>query len=200
MSTMDRGPGHRHRLLEGMTLAVARKGYAAVTISDVVAEAGVSKRTFYEHFSSKEDCLLACYLQATSVMLAAIRQQLWDGGVSGSAMISAVLDTYLAFLDRAPLLAATMLIEVRRAGAEGRRIYRQINRDFALLIRETVASGDLATRLFDLDQSIALVGGVNELVLSHAEDKPDVPFSSLRPSVQRFVHAVIGDNSDRVGS
>jgi AcrR family transcriptional regulator len=183
-----------------MTLAVARKGYAAVTISDVVAEAGVSKRTFYEHFSSKEDCLLACYLQATSVMLAAIRQQLWDGGVSGSAMISAVLDTYLAFLDRAPLLAATMLIEVRRAGAEGRRIYRQINRDFALLIRETVASGDLATRLFDLDQSIALVGGVNELVLSHAEDKPDVPFSSLRPSVQRFVHAVIGDNSDRVGS
>jgi AcrR family transcriptional regulator len=196
----DRASRHRLRLLEGMSLVVARKGYAAVTIADVVAEAGVSKRTFYEHFSSKEDCLLACYVEATSVMMAAIRQQLWEGAVSGRAMISALHDTYLAFLDRAPLLAATMLIEVRRAGAQARRTHRQINRDFALLICDSVAASEFSTELFDLDQSIALVGGVNELVLTHAEDEPDVPFSTLRPAVQRFVHAVIGDTTDRVGS
>ena len=44
---------HRHRLLEGMAQAVAEKGYADTTIADIVREAGVSRRTFYEHFAGK---------------------------------------------------------------------------------------------------------------------------------------------------
>ncbi len=50
-------PEHRSRLLEGMAVAVAQKGYAAVTIADIVREASVSRRTFYEHFGSKAECL-----------------------------------------------------------------------------------------------------------------------------------------------
>lgn len=44
--------GHRRRLLEGMGKVVAEKGYADVTIADIVAAAGVSRRTFYEHFKT----------------------------------------------------------------------------------------------------------------------------------------------------
>jgi len=43
----------RTRLLEAVGRAVADKGYAAATIDDVVRDAGVSKKTFYEHFSDK---------------------------------------------------------------------------------------------------------------------------------------------------
>ena len=172
-----------------MTSAVARKGYSAVTIADVVAEAGVSKRTFYEHFVGKQDCLLACYVAGSSAMMAALRQQLAAGTPTP---IDAVLETYLDFLDRAPQMVATLLIEVQRAGAEGRRVYRRNNREFAVLIRDSVAAGRGADGDFDLDQAVALVGGVNELVLSHAEDHPDVPFSVLGPALLRFVRAVIG--------
>jgi AcrR family transcriptional regulator len=175
-----------------MTSAVARKGYPAVTIADVVAEAGVSKRTFYEHFDSKEDCLLACYVEGSSELMAAIRQQLTVAAVEPPGLIHAVLETYLGFLDRAPQMAATLLIEVQRSGAEGRRVYRQNNLEFAELIQESVAAGPLAVGGFDLDQSVALVGGVNELVLSHAEDNPEIPFSTLSSAVLRFVRAVIG--------
>jgi AcrR family transcriptional regulator len=190
---MDRAAKHRLRLLEGMTAAVAQKGYAAVTIADVVAGAGVSKRTFYEHFASKEDCLLACYGEATAMMKAAVRQQLSQPSARGRATTSAVLDTYLGFLDRAPEMATTLLIEVQRAGAEGRRTYRRNNLEFARLILESVAaSPDGAPELFDLDQAMALVGGVNALVLSHAEEHPDLPFRHLGPAVTRFVTAVIG--------
>jgi AcrR family transcriptional regulator len=182
---------HRLRLLEGMTSAVARQGYPAVTIADVVAEAGVSKRTFYEHFAGKEDCLLACYVEATGAVMAAIRQQLAAGTADAPTMTHAVLDTYLGFLDRNPQLAATLLIEVQRSGAEGRRVYRRNSREFAVLIRDAVAGGRRAAGGFDLAQSVALVGGVNELVLSHAEESPGVPFRSLSPAVLRFVQAVI---------
>lgn len=186
-STLNR---HRLRLLDGMTAAVARKGYSAVTIADVVAEAGVSKRTFYEHFDGKEACLLACYVEGSSAMLAEIRQQLAAGKVR-SGLIQAVLETYLGWLDREPQLAATLLIEVQRSGAAGRRVYRRTNLEFAVLVRDSVAAGRLEAGGFDLDQAVALVGGVNELVLTHAEDHPEIPFGTLIPAVLRFVRAVI---------
>lgn len=44
-----------------MIQAVNERGVVATTISDLVARAGISRRTFYEHFENKEDCLLASY-------------------------------------------------------------------------------------------------------------------------------------------
>ena len=57
--------GHYSRLLEGMAHAVAAKGYAETTIADIVAEASVSRRTFYEHFTTKAECLIALYEAAS---------------------------------------------------------------------------------------------------------------------------------------
>jgi AcrR family transcriptional regulator len=44
-----------------MVQAVNERGVVATTISDLVARAGISRRTFYEHFENKEACLLATY-------------------------------------------------------------------------------------------------------------------------------------------
>ena len=44
---------------DGGRAAVAGKGYAATTIADIVREASVSRRTFYEHFQAKSECLIA---------------------------------------------------------------------------------------------------------------------------------------------
>jgi AcrR family transcriptional regulator len=51
----------RERLIEAMIQAVNERGVVATTISDLVARAGISRRTFYEHFANKEECLLATY-------------------------------------------------------------------------------------------------------------------------------------------
>lgn len=51
----------RERLYEAMIQAVNDRGFVATTISDLVAGAGVSRRSFYEHFANKEECLLATY-------------------------------------------------------------------------------------------------------------------------------------------
>ena len=44
-----------------MVAAVARHGYAETTVGELVALAGVSKSTFYEHFPSKQECFLATF-------------------------------------------------------------------------------------------------------------------------------------------
>jgi AcrR family transcriptional regulator len=51
----------RERLFKAMVEAVEERGYAATTISDLVTRAGVSRRSFYEHFHNKDECLLATY-------------------------------------------------------------------------------------------------------------------------------------------
>ena len=48
----------RRRLIEGALAAFERKGYAATTIDDIVAEANASRATFYLHFKSKSDVVL----------------------------------------------------------------------------------------------------------------------------------------------
>ena len=62
----------RARMFHAMTRAVSEKGYAKVTVADVVAIAGMSRRTFYEHFKDVEDCFVAAYDAATRALLAEV--------------------------------------------------------------------------------------------------------------------------------
>src|SRR5918996_5367122 len=63
----------RTRLLEAAGRAVAEKGYAGATIEDIVRGAGVSKKTFYEHFADKLDCFLAAYEAASDELFEHVR-------------------------------------------------------------------------------------------------------------------------------
>lgn len=51
----------RLRLLEAAATAVAEQGYGRVTAARVTELAGVSSRTFYQHFEDLWACLLAAY-------------------------------------------------------------------------------------------------------------------------------------------
>jgi AcrR family transcriptional regulator len=44
-----------------MAQAAAVNGFLDVTVDDVIVAARASRRTFYEHFASREQCLLATY-------------------------------------------------------------------------------------------------------------------------------------------
>src|SRR3954453_20626074 len=59
----------RERMLDAMARAVAAKGYAKLTVSDVVALAGVSRRTFYEQFADKEECFLESYAAGAGAII-----------------------------------------------------------------------------------------------------------------------------------
>src|SRR3954467_11093334 len=47
----------RERMLAAMAEAVGEKGYGPVAVAYRRARAGVSRKTFYEHFDNKEECL-----------------------------------------------------------------------------------------------------------------------------------------------
>ncbi len=49
----------RARIIAALAEETVEKGYRAVTVADIVSRAGIARNTFYENFSSKEDCFLA---------------------------------------------------------------------------------------------------------------------------------------------
>ncbi len=63
----------RERLIEGMLATANRDGYAGANISAVIAHAGVSRPTFYEYFTDKDDCFLAVHRDISGRLLEQIR-------------------------------------------------------------------------------------------------------------------------------
>ncbi len=77
-----------------MARAVARRGYAEATVAQAIANAGVSRSTFYEHFADKEECFLAAFRELAPVLagelIEAVRDVPWQR--KQRAMLSVVLD------------------------------------------------------------------------------------------------------------
>ncbi|MBF6300804.1 TetR/AcrR family transcriptional regulator [Nocardia amamiensis] len=105
----------RARMLVGMIEAAARKGYAAVTVADVLERAGVSRMTFYQHFANKEACFLAAYDMAVEIVMTRIGTALTTDGPA-LERIDRALEAYLSTLAQEPEVAKVFLVEVYAAG------------------------------------------------------------------------------------
>lgn len=81
----------RRQILDSAQILFARKGYAATTINDVMAMAGVSKGGFYHHFDSKESLLEALACRMAKAALKRIQPLLDDPCIDPFARLNNVL-------------------------------------------------------------------------------------------------------------
>jgi AcrR family transcriptional regulator len=95
---------HQRARLRGAVIeAAGAKGYAATSVAELIALAGVSRRTFYQHFDSKEACFLASFER----ILADSAERITAAYQREPDVLSALRGAYQAF--------ATELIENPRA-------------------------------------------------------------------------------------
>jgi AcrR family transcriptional regulator len=182
MTTVNRE--HRSRVLEGMARAVSRKGYADTTIADIVAEASVSRRTFYEHFSSKADCLIALYEAASRNGLKVLQDAI-DPRHEWQAQVESALRAYLDCLAANPVLLRTLFIEILHLGPEGLVARRHVNNAIAEFIVRTVGSQSITPTM-----AMAIVGAINELVLEYIEQDKVTKLGELVEPASRLVHLI----------
>ena len=62
----------RERLLEATVAAMAELGYSELSVKELIVRAGVSRRTFYQFFNDKLDCVFAAHQMAFSHLSRAI--------------------------------------------------------------------------------------------------------------------------------
>lgn len=154
----------RERLLLGMAETVARRGYAATPVAEVLKAAGVSRRTFYEQFVDKEDCFLAAY-DATVAVCTQRTIAAYRAGATWEDGIALACDALLRTLAAEPALAHLCVVDVLAAGPRAvarrvatlRRLARFVEQTRGRAAAEARPSGRVGQ---------AIVGGVHELVYS----------------------------------
>jgi AcrR family transcriptional regulator len=158
----------RTRLLEAAGRAVADKGYAATTIEDIVRGAGVSKKTFYEHFSDKLDCFLAAYEAASDELLEHVRRA-QDSEREWLARTRAGIHAYLRWLAAEPALARVFLIEIAAAGPEALERRERLRDRYAERMRELQVANSVPDEIFH-----AVVAGADDLVVRRLREGGDL--------------------------
>lgn len=179
----------RQLILEAMVRVVGHQGYKATSVADVIAEADVSRTTFYKHFEDKHECFLVAYDMVTERVLDEVIASC-DGEQAWLERVRIGLTTIVDMFALDPQLARTAIVEVAAAGADARqRHWNAITR-----FTEFLEDGEELAGGHELPDNIALMaaGAVSglifdELLTGRAERLPkllpDLLFALLVPYI-----------------
>jgi AcrR family transcriptional regulator len=154
----------RERILSAVAQASAELGYAEMNVEAVIARAGVSRRTFYEHFRNKEDAFFAAYDAAVHQVVRHIRRA-YLNETTAQERLRAGIGAFLQFLSSGPQLARMCIVEVLAAGPRAIARRNEAMRTFAEIIEDNIHELVPSCRRPALTAE-TIVGGIHEAVFS----------------------------------
>jgi AcrR family transcriptional regulator len=177
----------RERLIVAMLNAAAELGYLETNVQDVIDRAGVSRPTFYEHFSNKEDCFLAAFDTSATRLSKKVEAAVRKGGDVWRDRVRFGLEAVLRFAVREPDTARTMVVEARAASATAVRRRVELLDEFAQCLhkqaRELLPEPTPQTPV----TASGIVGGVESLLYSRLCKHEYDQLEALLPSLMYFV-------------
>jgi AcrR family transcriptional regulator len=176
----------RERLIAGLAEAVAENGYAGTTIAHITRHAAVSRRTFYEHFGSKDECFVAAY----DTVMAELRERVaeaFDQEEEWPEAVRAGIAAMLAFLAAEPNLARLSMVEALVAGPV---VVERYDAAIQSLVPYFQAgregrSAEVLSRLSPTTEE-ALVGGMVSLISRRIFAGKTAELESLLPDLVEF--------------
>jgi len=105
----------RVRILTAMAEVASTRGAGAASVAHIVAQAGVSRRTFYDLFEDREDCFLATFDEALAQAAVTVLPA-YESHTRWRGRIRAALLAVLVFFDEQPALARLCVVEALAAG------------------------------------------------------------------------------------
>jgi AcrR family transcriptional regulator len=174
----------RARIVTALAKEVAVSGYRAVTVADVVRRAGIARNTFYENFSSKEDCFLAAQEMATTEALkrvvdAASEVESWP------QRVDAGLAAFLRYAAEEPELARTCIVEALSAGPSAVKRYEEALQSFVSLFR---LGREYSPHGEELPETLeeAVIGGIFWIIYQRLVQGESESIEDLLPEVVEF--------------
>ncbi len=192
----ERKAERRDRFLRAATRIFAERGYPNCSLADVCAAAGLSRRQFYEEFTTREDVLVAAYDRIQDEAAAAVAEALAEAGgqPTGRAAITTALTAYLGSIDSDPHRAKVAFVEVVGVSERMERHRRDRRHLWAEVIDTAIVpmSGPGA-RTVGLPGLAAgtLIGAVNGLVDEWLFRQPRPPIGDLVELLVRVADSLI---------
>jgi AcrR family transcriptional regulator len=154
----------RERLIAAVPGVVAERGYAAMSVADIVRAAAVSRNAFYKNFADKRECFAAAHDAGHERLFEVLAVPCESGGtlaerVEGSLMAG------LAALAGEPALARMLFVEAPAAGEEIALRYHEWLARYGALLR--AAGSDLPPESQPAPEvETVIVGGIASRVAS----------------------------------
>jgi AcrR family transcriptional regulator len=193
----------RDRLVAAAIELFYRHGFGAVGIDRVIAAAGVTKTTFYKHFESKDDLMVAAVRRRdeweSGAWDRAVRKLAGDDPAGRLLAMMDVMDVWFNDPDFRGCMFMNTAAEfpnphdpVHRAAAEYQRRARDHRRDLA-----RAAGADPAAAETFADCYTALIDGA--LLLRQIQGRNDAA-RVVRPAVEQLIRAYLPNGSGNAGA
>ncbi|WP_243726970.1 TetR/AcrR family transcriptional regulator [Actinocrispum wychmicini] len=162
----------RQRLLDGLTASIEQNGYRNTTVADIVRLARTSRRTFYEHFSSKETCFVALLTDANAEMIRQIAASV-DQSAPWATQVRQAVEAWIGCAESQQCLTLSWIRDVPSLGAAARELQREGMAAFVTMILalcdtdewRSSGAGQPSRQLL-----VMLLGGLRELIATTVED------------------------------
>lgn len=168
----------RRRILRAIGELVAKRGYADVTVELIVKRAHVSYKTFYKHFSGKEECFLALFDSVFRSTERTIRERLEAEDLPWAEQVALALRSFIELIVAEPIIARAVIVE---APTVGPGILARYERATKALVPLFAAGRELNPRGAELPSTIedTLAGSVfwsayQRLIVGEAERLPEL--------------------------
>jgi AcrR family transcriptional regulator len=164
---LNLGDDHRSRLLEGLAASIREKGLIGTQITDIVAHAKASRRTFYQCFPDKEACFLelAERLGTASVEIV---QSAVDPEAPWERQVEQAVDAYLGLLAADPRMAVAFSAELPTLGGRWMETRtRGVERFAQMVVRLTGSPGMRAAGIepLSIEKAVMIVAGIDGMVI-----------------------------------
>ena len=162
----------RQRLLDALEACIAEDGYPRTTVADIVRRARTSRRTFYEHFDSREACFVALLTDANAEQVRQISAAV-DASAPWRHQVRQAIEAWISSGESRSSLMLSWIRDVPSLGTAARRLQRDVMENFVDLVQ---ALGDSAgfraagVGPVSRQRIIMLLGGLRELTASTVEE------------------------------
>lgn len=153
----------RERLLAGMVASAGDAGYAGASVSEVIAQAGVSRPTFYDYFSDRDNCFVAAVIDVQERVLGDVERAVRSHAPKDAA--TAAVAALVEFAIAEPLMTRFVTKEALAGGAAALKARDRGIAQVARIVERALARAPAATATPDLPLEIA-IGAVYRLLAS----------------------------------
>ena len=123
----------RQRLLDALEASIAEDGYAKTTVADIVRRARTSRRTFYEHFGSREACFVALLSEANADQIRQISQSV-DPSAPWQKQVRQAIEAWISAAEARSALMVSWIRDVPAMGVAARHLQRDSMEHFIEMV------------------------------------------------------------------
>ena len=170
------GLDFRRRLLDGLAASIEERGYRDSTVADIVRHARTSKRTFYDHFATKEQCFFDLLTANNEELVGTLRDAV-DPAAPWQEQVRQAVSAYVGTIEATPAITLSWIRELPALGPAARPLMRRSSGRLAEAIVD-LSGGDGFARAglapLSATAAVILVGGLRELTAQTVEDNEPV--------------------------